>query len=137
MIDDVGVGSVVEQLGSDGCASALCDLERGHPEQREWFIRNMPSDLIEQVKAAAKVGRMTVGEWLTQKLRHIIAEESGVLDDGARISKLEKEVEDAHQRIDGICEILTAEREAKRRAERGPTADEVRERYRQMKEGRR
>jgi hypothetical protein len=79
---------------------------------------------------------MTVAEWLSEKLRHILAQETGMLDDGARITKLEKEVEDAHQRIDGLCEALNAEREAKARAERGRTPDEIRERMRQIKEGR-
>jgi len=137
MIDEnLEVGSVVEEVGSDRCVSAISDPEHVRPAKREWFIRNMPSDLIEQVNAAAKVGRMTVGEWLSQKLRHVLAQETGMLDDGARIARLEKEVEDAHQRIDSLCEALNADREAKARAERGRTADEIRERMRQIKEGR-
>jgi hypothetical protein len=92
MIDqNVEVGSVVEEVGSDGCASVISDAEHVRPAKREWFIRNMPSDLVEQVNAAAKAGRMTVAEWLSEKLRHILAEETGMLDDGARITRLEKE----------------------------------------------
>jgi hypothetical protein len=117
VIDEhVEVGSVVDQveLGSEAPAE----------KKREWFIRGMPSDLIEQVKTSAKAGRMTVGEWLTEKLRHILAQETGVLDDAERITKLEEEVKDAHQRIDGLCELLNAEREAKKPAERESSVDD-------------
>jgi hypothetical protein len=138
MIDqNVEVGSVVEEVGSEGCASVISDAEHVRPEKREWFIRNMPSDLVEQVNGAAKAGRMTIAEWLSEKLRHILAEETGMLDDGARITRLEKEVEDAHQRIDSLCEHLNAEREAKARSERGRSADELRERWKELTGGRR
>jgi hypothetical protein len=140
MIDeDFKVESVIDQqqLDSDGSSKAPTAPVHIPQEKREWFIRSMPSDIIEQVRTAAKVARMTVAEWLSEKLRHILAGETGVLDDSARITKLEKEVEDAHQRIDNLCELVNAEREAKARAERGRTPDELRERMRQFNEERR
>lgn len=139
MIDEnLGVGSIVEELGSDECASDLSDPQRERrPEKREWFIRNMPSDLVEQVNAAAKVARITVAEWLSEKLRHILAQETGMLDDGARIARLEKEVQELDERVERLCEFLTAEQEAKRRAERGRTPDELRARYKELTQGRR
>ena len=43
MIDqNVEVGSVVEKVDSDACASVIGDPEHVRPEKREWFIRNMP-----------------------------------------------------------------------------------------------
>ena len=138
MIDqNVEVGSAVEKVDSDACASALNSRACVRPEKRDWFIRSMPTDLVERVTSAAQAGRMTVAEWLSEKLRHIFAQETGELDDGARITRLEKEVEDAHQRIDSLCELVTAEREAKARAERGRTPDELRERWKEITEGRR
>ena len=137
MIDEhVEVGSVVDQveLGSEAPANASTGAEHAPEKKREWFIRGMPSDLIEQVKTSAKAGRMTLAEWLTEKLGHILAEETGVLDDGARITKLEKEVEDAHQRIDSLCEVINSKREGERKL---TAVEQTRERYRQLTEGRR
>jgi hypothetical protein len=116
VIDEhVEVGSVVDQveLGSEAPANASTGPEHALEEKREWFIRGMPSDLIEQVKTSAKAGRMTVGEWLTDKLRHILAQETGVLDDGARITVLEKAVEELGRRVEALC----AEPQGKARAD--------------------
>jgi hypothetical protein len=117
--ENLELKSVVEEPGSGGCASALSDPERSRPENRDWFIRNMPSDLVEQVNAAAKAGRMRVGEWLTEKLRLILAQETSMLDDGARITVLEKAVEELARRVEALC----AEPQGKARAHERSAAE--------------
>jgi hypothetical protein len=94
-------------------------------DKRAWYIRGMPTGMVEEIKAAAKADHMTVAQWLTATLGPILDKLPPPMDQGARIEALERDMEELKVRVETLATAAGLQPLPKR----PKTPDELRAEY--------